>query len=454
MGYRNGGLAAAAGSPEEDPLDAAVETPAEIIEAAKQPETYGSRARAISRMTRDKALERLRGAETTLREKKYDKSATWLAFAQGMLAPTRTGGFGESVGAAAGLVGAEVGKEREFMEDRAVRLERMQSEMAGAEEAYADREIDILGEEVDIAANAGIKLRGQPFDTYIEDPEGSGKRVRVKAMMRNDGSWYVPRNPDGNVAILPDTLDPMTQYLREQARIQGQLDPKLLDERVKLVSAEKNRLAKSYYGLTILDALDAEGNQTGGIQKYIQQFREFMGSSADDVVDRGTLMNVMGQQLFESLKAFGTQINRKELEVAESLSGGIGRPSGINRQMLQDLVRKLETTVGETNRLVTKFGTDMQREILSTPMTDYGIGENLSARAQRIGLTMEEHIPFSSAPAGPDGAQVKTFEVGEIGHLDTPFEPADLPGAAKIIKDPANKGAHVRDPRTGKVKRI
>ncbi len=413
------------------------------------------RARSISKMTKEKALSRLQQGYDNIASKKRDQSAKWLRFAQAMLAPTKTGAFGESLGVASGALAGDVEAQQDFEIAREERLMAMQEKMAQAEEEYAEREIDILGEESDLMQKSKINLRGQPFDTYIEDPKDPNKKIRVKGMLREDGSWYVPRNKEtGLVAILPDTLDPMTQFLRAQAIERGKLDPKTLTPRVEAVSAERNRLAKSYYGLTILDALDAEGNQTGGLQKHLQNFREFWGSSADDVTNRGILMNVMGQQLFESLKAFGTQINAKELAVAESLSGGIARPSGINRQMLQDLVRKLETTIGETIRLVGDHGTQLQKDMMETPMTDYGIGENLKARAQRIGLTLEEHIPFRDAPKGPEGPAAKTFAEGELGHVNTPFEPADMEEAAAIINDKANKGGHVKDPRTGKIKRI
>ena len=439
--YQEGGLAAATGDDPDEQEDPSMVS------------RYGEQAREISKMSREKALGRLQQGYDKLSQQKYDRSQKWLALAQGMLAPTKTGGFGESLGASAGLLREEGKEQRAFEQNRAERLARMEAEMSDAEQAYADREIDILGEEAGLEVQQGIKLRGQPFDTYIEDPEDPNKKLRVKGMMRNDGSWYVPRDKHGNVAILPDTLDPLTNYLREQAKEQGKLDPKLLDGRVKTVTAEKDRLAKSYYGLTILDALDAEGNQSGGAQAYLQRFREFWGSTAQDVTDRGMMMNIMAQQLFESLAAFGTQINAKELAVAESISGGIHRPSGINRQMLRDLVRKLETTIGETNRLVGKFGTPMQKEMLETPMTDYGIGENLQKRAQRIGLTLGEHIPFSEAPTGP--AEVIPREEGALGTLKKPHVPSTIEEAAAWKADgTVQKGDYMVDPRDGKLRKM
>jgi len=81
-------------------------TGTEEIIAEVQPDPIAE-LRKMATMTKDDAMARLRESRDTLakRRTKQERGAEqdrWLALAQGMLAPTKTGAFGENVGMAAG----------------------------------------------------------------------------------------------------------------------------------------------------------------------------------------------------------------------------------------------------------------------------------------------------------------------------------------------------------------
>ena len=122
--YQDGGLAAVTGvDPDELEDPSMVEAPGALQEATsgeREPARLPTQSsRAGKTMTNVTALKRLEEARLRLVDRRdkieADKSGQWLALAQGMLAPTQTGGFGESVGAAAGLIGGARSEHREAL---------------------------------------------------------------------------------------------------------------------------------------------------------------------------------------------------------------------------------------------------------------------------------------------------------------------------------------------------
>ncbi len=394
-GLQAGGLAAVAGVDEEDPLDAAVTTGAEIIEEAKQPRSYGELARETSKMSRDKALERLQRGYDQIAAQKFDKTQKWLAAAQGFLSPTRTGGFGESLGAVAGNLQPVVQAEQAFEGNRADRLAELEAQMGRAEEDYAEREIDILGEEERGRRSSRSKTS---FNTYIQDPNNPNEEILVRAQVDPDAEGgmrilELPEEYGGGTARMPDSLDPVIRGLISQSVTLGKLDPTDIDAQIDKARVAKERLATTYWGLDLIKKIRKEGG-TGGIQNYIQQIREFFGSEAEDVRDRGQLMALMGDQLFAALDSFGTQINEKELMTAKNeLAAGATRSTAVNESVLQQLAQKLEDTVMATKTLAGQ-GSARQQSAANMPLVDYGLSEEMRTRGEQLGLQFRPYIPF------------------------------------------------------------
>ena len=124
VSFRNGGLAAATGvDPDELDDPSLIDVPGALEEAVvgRQPAHLPTQSSRRQKMTDSVAMERMNTARERLVDRlaktEADKSSQWLAMAQGMLAPTKTGGFGESLGAAAGLVGEARSERRKELTD-------------------------------------------------------------------------------------------------------------------------------------------------------------------------------------------------------------------------------------------------------------------------------------------------------------------------------------------------
>lgn len=111
-GRQQGGLASAVVGTEERPEESLAPTSRSVI----------SDVLRRGRMGGADAIKTLQEAQARIRARKPDKAARWLAFAQGMLAPTRTGSFGESLGRTAGLMGEARREEREEAQSNEDRL--------------------------------------------------------------------------------------------------------------------------------------------------------------------------------------------------------------------------------------------------------------------------------------------------------------------------------------------
>lgn len=118
---------------------------------------------------------------------------TLLAMAQGFLAPTKTGSFGESLGYAAGAVGkAQEGEAQRARELAAMRLELAQQEFAEMQGARQNKEFSqALGR---MFPGQQPAQPAQPAVDEFVEPEGGGMRVLRSEM---PGGEQVAQPPQG-----------------------------------------------------------------------------------------------------------------------------------------------------------------------------------------------------------------------------------------------------------------
>lgn len=466
--YQSGGLAEVAGSyddeenasmpdpsvdPEQPGALEQVATPiSEEIVANAMPDPL-RKAREINTMSRDAAIARLTAGRDALQKKQYDPSAKWLAMAQGFLAPTRTGGFGESVSNAAGRVGDVVKDTQDYNTGHEKQLLDLEAEMAKAEESYSEREIDILQAE-QTSRDSRRGARGVPWPAYLPDPDNPGKEILVQMVADDSAPGGVRAlTLDGRVLRVPDNLDPFTRGLISQAVTRGSLDATDLSKQIDKSRLGRERLATTYFGLDILKEVRKEGG-TGGIQNWVQKIREVFGSEAKDVADRGQLMALMGDQLFSALESFGSQINERELMTARTeLASGATRSTAVNERLLQQLAMKLEAEVSSVRGLTQAYGDPQQIYSASRPIVDYGLTKETRARGEKIGFEFKEYVPFDADEVKPPP---KPRKPGEQGHVATPWKPKNGAEANALMRDPASAGAQagdffeIIDPKTGK----
>lgn len=124
------------------------------------------------------AISRLEGLLGERENKLFDP--TMLAMAQGFLAPTKTGGFGESLGNVAAAVGPAMQAEnKSAMENAKMRLELAQAGMQGAMDVEKAQQVRrLLGEE---APTPGTRPAGAPAVAPSGAPVGTAPATPVGA---------------------------------------------------------------------------------------------------------------------------------------------------------------------------------------------------------------------------------------------------------------------------------
>ena len=339
-----------------------------LVRGATAPE---DRTQLIIR-SRDDALARLRAgqkgiAERRAKQQKQDERAKWMAFAQGMLSPTRTGGFGESIGTTAGLMGQEMELARQH------EGERIEEEMllAGQEQDIHDDYIDQLQTEARISAQgySGEYSQRRPIGTahLIPHPEDPTRDARVQTiwdpdhmvqdtdeegnplfddngepLMRKGGTRYqyidVP-GPDGGIPFAITRLD-----ANRQAEIEFQTG---------LAGAEAERVNNDIMGgrdawpmiqklekaMGLLEQVRNEGRGTGGYVALLQNLAEWFGVDTSEVTTMGEIRNMLGQNVLNGLKHFPGQISEGERKYMESLETALAKPAGVNIALLEEGLR-------------------------------------------------------------------------------------------------------------------
>ena len=206
-----GGLGAVAGPPndEEEPLL----TVDEIVSRTTHPGAGKSLTELIV-MNQQSAIDRLRQGRTQIAERRdrqqaSDESSKWLAFAQGMLAPTQTGSFGESLGATAGLLREEQGRRSEHEAYYDEQLDTNVSQEIAVESKMIDQMLSMAGH-----ANRAKGIHGA-IQTMV-NPEHVGRAVAQQQLVfgamkiDEDGEWRLQplTDKDGEYFEAASRLDP------------------------------------------------------------------------------------------------------------------------------------------------------------------------------------------------------------------------------------------------------
>jgi hypothetical protein len=330
VGFPNGGLATAAGfgDDEEDEED----QPSLIQESL-------GRAQRIT-MNKEKALRRLTAGRDAILAQERDKSSKWLALAQGMLAPTKTGGFGESLGTTAGLLGKERTEAQEFELDRSERLREIEGEMADVEAKAISQE--------QAEAKAAGPLGGRALHGAIQTvvhPEDTEKDVEdqrlILAAARKDGSIIHLKDPKtGDFIFDADRQDPARRAAIQRAilEVEGE-EGRAQEDIVNAIVAMQGRrdIAR---GMEILSTGDP--TTTSGWQKMKTQFAEWVGFELSDTVDLAELQTILGQDYIRAMEAFTGPKSDRDVAEAKSLAAGIQRNTTLNWRRLQRMAGILD----------------------------------------------------------------------------------------------------------------
>lgn len=191
----------------------------EIVERTTHP-GVGQSLTGIILQGRQDALDRLKAGQARIEERraqqqKRAQQEKWFALAQGMLAPTRTGGFGESLGTTAGLMQQQ---SQMAAQQEAALEEQMMASQTQQDEVEAQM-IDQLLEQESIeqrrqaAGPSGDSLHGR-VQTMLH-PDDHDKAIEDQRLVfgvtldRPSGPILEPlKGPEGEYQIAADRLEP------------------------------------------------------------------------------------------------------------------------------------------------------------------------------------------------------------------------------------------------------
>lgn len=357
-----GGLAQATEPPPE-PEPEAMELPTTRIDAS-DPGIAGLREMAT--LDLNDALARLRAGQEAITERrakreKEDERARWLALAQGMLAPTRTGAFGESLGTSAGLLREEQQRRRRG-EDELIEMEMALADqesalrqgyiktMAGLEGTETALRPETVGTE-NLVPHPDNPDQFAYVQQYTDPNTGESTFKFIEAVDPETGERYIPR-----------AIDRMDAQIRagivageEAAR--GRLDRANAD--IELGRMAFTKIGQFNEALTLLDQLEAQGGSTGGVQALMLKFANLFGVNDPTVTTMGALNRYLGEQVLEGLQNFKGQLSNLELGYMRDLESAIEKGTDINRALLERGIRIMR-------------GRHRRGIAAATSMTDYG----------------------------------------------------------------------------------
>ena len=419
----------------------------EDITPDPMPQTKPTGTRELIDIHREQQLQKLKGGQERIAARraemqKKDEQARWFALAQGMLSPTKTGGFGESLGTTAGLLRQEQELARQGTGD------------------LLKEEMLLAGQEADVGSDYIAQLQAQE---RIERPSASGRYqsgrtpVGIPGLfphpddpnrdMRAQEVWdadkEVPQFNDDGTPMLDENGQPVIKlgapelvplavgpdgsipYATSQYDVERQMH---LSQVKGFTDAQITRVSNDIEGardawkiipnmertLALMkDRRNAPG--TGGWVALVQGMQEWFGVDTQGVTDLGVLRNKLGQAVLLGLKHFPGQISEGERKYMESLEMSLSKPAGVNIALLEDGLRI------QTERW--KRGRDSALEV----------SERAPLIADLMGLDLKA---MGIDPANPTASPIGSFDTvqrNEPGSSkQNPIDWADLKDAPPV----------------------
>ncbi len=343
----------------------------QLIERAVDP-TPGQSLQSMIIEHRDQALERLRVGQTAMQtrhaeQRKEAQRAKWFALAQGMLAPTQTGGFGESLGATAGLMRQESAlrqQQEQGMAEEALAYQEQETEIGtGAIEQLTD--VEESQYRAGIASRARVagqtKIYNQDdlraFRAGEENPRTGEKWKRqdmrinwVNAKLMPDGTtqYEIAGSPgEEPFQIVDEKSDPALAALLAAATKSGSMGTEniIMDARAGLDVMQKVR---NYQKASIL--LRNLVNDPSGLREKVRTFANFLGLSEALVPDHTPLARLQalyGEVVLDDLgRLTGTKSNF-EYKKVEANNANLGQNIADNMGIIMDDLAAIQRVIDE-----------------------------------------------------------------------------------------------------------
>ena len=318
----------------------------EIVERTTQPGA-GTGLTQIILQGRQDALDRLKAGQARIEERraqqqKRAQQEKWFALAQGMLSPTRTGGFGESLGTTAGLMQQQsqmAAQQEATIEEQAMASQTQQDEIEAQmidqlleQDAIAARRSTAAGKS---ELHGRIQTMVKPEDR--DKPKAEQELVFGVALDRPGGPvMEALRGPDGEYQIAADRLEPA----RAAAIIEA-------SERAKAAEGRSQGMIAEAYGykvplIDIRRANEIFENaeveiKTSGIQAFKNKVAIVLGLDFGDTVELTELQMVVAQSYLQRLADLKGPASDRDVREMKGISVTIGTNATANYRQLKKM---------------------------------------------------------------------------------------------------------------------
>jgi undecaprenyl pyrophosphate synthase len=337
--FQNGGLAQVAGpldEDEEEGFDAAqgmgVDQILSSVGAETPPDLY-----KMAAMNRDTALQQLRAGQAEFserrdRQNKRAKQDRWLAMAQAMLSPTKTGGFGENLGMAAGA-----------LRDQSAQQMEVESLHAAEEQRFAEREMEVAGDYFDSLANlegfknnsrarvVGTKTVITPEDNARiaakEITEADAERNVISIIMQPDGKTVsrIEKDANGRPWVIVDPkLVPSQAAAQTVATVTAASSVRSQFDTAKMGVNAIPIVTKLQRAYGLLRSLKED---TSGLNEKIRQVAQWAGISEliDDNTTLAVIHQMFGRQVLDDLRMLTGSKTDYEYGKVEGMNANLGK---------------------------------------------------------------------------------------------------------------------------------
>ncbi len=354
--FQAGGLAAATLDEEEEVFEPAAMTGIDEILASVTPDPKPDLYK-MARMTKETALQQLRAGQSEFQERKAKQNKRaeqdrWLAMAQAMLSPTKTGAFGENIGMAAGALRQQSAQQTE-----------VEALHAAEEQRFAEREAEIAGDYFDALGNLeGFKNNSRArvvgsktvIDPAQADAVASGEmkeedadRVWANAIMQPDGKVQTSIALDRSgkpYRVVEPKKDPQQAAAQRAAETgaAASVTQQYVHARQGLQAIPMVRRYQRAYAL-----LSTLKEDTSGLTEAMRRVAQFAGISEviDDNTTLARLHGMFGKQVLQDLRLLtGTKTDFEYAQV-EKMNPGLGKSTEENLGLIEDQLRVLGTMV-------------------------------------------------------------------------------------------------------------
>ena len=340
MKFQEGGLAAVGMPPDEEEVTQAID-PAQIVERTTSPGPGTSLTEMIM-MNKQSAIDRLRATRESLAARRDEQRGQmeqdkWLAFAQAMLSPTRTGGFGESMGVAAGALREESARraEAESMWDA------QEYELTSAEIAAESEMIDQLLKQTGYG-NQAKSLHGA-IQTMVA-PEDVDKPIAqqrlIFGVVKEDQSGapnMVPlKDASGEYFVAADRLEPARAAALIAAGERAESQTVRSEDQINNAYALKTPLINIREANKLLENAEVI-IETSGVNVLMNRLANFLGVDFGDTTELTELQMRIAQDYLDKLTNLKGSSSDRDVMEMKGISVGLGQNATANYRMLKQM---------------------------------------------------------------------------------------------------------------------